>query len=176
MTFTYDEKENVFTNEKNQSMEIIHNDKISSLDVPDFSYLIKSEKTHDLLNAGSITMQSDNLPEISLTQSVCAQRTEIIDDETIIIQLSIPFDNSYIDMTLEIQDMNESIDNLTTATFYSPSFFRFYNLTTIHALSGQIDFIELSDTHAKFNFDIKLEGQFSNFVIDHFEGTVDVKL
>jgi len=165
--------ENLLTNENGQSLEIIHDDKISSVSVPSLSRLIKSDASHDLENAGSIQIHSNQLPEINLNNNVCAQRTYRIDDETIILHLSIPFKATYLDMTLEISENETLQNNVKTATFYSPEFNNYYGSFETHALYGQVKFSQLTDTKAIFDFDITL-AQFSRFPGDRLTGSANV--
>jgi len=174
MSFT--RNENTLTNDNGQSLEILHADKISSVSVPALSHLVKIDKTHDLLNAGSLTLQSEELPEIALTNNVCAQRTYIENDNGIMLHLSIPFMETYLDMTLDISDVNKTPNNLVSGTFYSPNFLSIYGLNDVQALSGNINFLELTDSKARFDFDIDIQGRYSNFVIDTFTGSADVTL
>lgn len=174
MSFT--RNENVLTNKAGQSLEIIHEDKIATVDMPQVSHLVKSNLTHDLQNAGSISIQSDLLPELNLSDGVCAQRTQRENDENILLHISLPFEASFIDMTLEVDNQSLTLNNLVTATFRSPKFVSYYGREQITALSGKITFTELSDTKAKFDFDIKLQGQYNNFIVDNFVGSADITL
>lgn len=165
--------ENILTNENGQSLEIIHDDKISSLSVPALSHLIKSDESHDFENAGSIQIQSNQLPEINLVNNVCAQRTYRMDDNTIILHLSLPFKTTYLDITLEISEDESLENNIKTAKFYSPEFDAYYGSLETNALYGNVNFSKLTDTQAVFDFDITL-AQFSRFPGDQLTGSGNV--
>jgi len=165
--------ENFLTNENGQALEIIHDDKISSVSVPALSHLIKSDASHDLENAGSIQIQSNQLPEINLVDNVCAQRTYRLDDETIILHISLPFKATYLDITLEISENETLQNNVKTARFYSPEFNAYYGSFETHALYGQVNFSQLTDKQAVFDFDITL-AQFGRFPGDQLTGSASV--
>jgi len=165
--------DNLLTNENGQSLEIIHDDKISSVSVPALSHLVKSDASHDLQNAGSIQIQSSQLPEIKLTNNVCAQRTYRENDKTIILHVSLPFKTTYLDMTLEISD-NATLDrNIKSARFYSPEFNTIYGSLETHSLYGNVNFSVLTGKQAVFDFDITL-AQFSRFPGDQLIGTANI--
>lgn len=165
--------ENLLTNGNGQSLEIIHDDKISSVSVPKLHHLVKSDASHDLENAGSIQLQSNQLPAIDLTNSVCAQRTHREEDETIILHISVPFKATYLDMTLEITQDDANVNNLHSATFSSPEFMDYYGGIEVDALYGQVNFSTLTDNHAIFDFDITL-AQFGRFPGDQLTGSANV--
>jgi len=171
MSFVRDE--NFLTNENGQSLEIIHDDKISSVSVPALSHLIKSDASHDLENAGSIQIQSNQLPEINLVDNVCAQRTYRIDDETIILHISLPFKATYLDITLEISENETLQNNVNTARFYSPEFNAYYGSFETQALFGKVNFSQLTEKQAVFDFDITL-AQFGRFPGDQLTGSASV--
>jgi len=169
----FDRENNLLINGDSKKLEINHDDKISSLNFPEVGQLVKTDASHDFHNAGSLTLVTDSFETITEENQVCAQRIKYTNDDTIIIHITIPFLTTYLDMTFKLSDIDMTPLNVDSATFYSPSLFPTHNAVTLTALTGNINFLELSDSHAKFNFDITTK-QFSRFEGERFSGSAEV--
>ena len=165
---------NYLVNNEGHKLQIVSGDTIASDSVPDLTKLSKIKPDIDHFhNAGSVVLQSNAIPNVSVNSEVCAQRIAQQGSDKLHLQLSIPFEHSYMDIELEIDDLNESRNNITKMSFYSPAFSQYFDNPYQESLNGHATFTRLSHSRITLDFDIWTV-KFNVFPDANIVGSIDV--
>lgn len=166
----------VLTNNNNQQLEIIDENTIQTVNVPDLWRLTKIKPEFDHFhNAGIVSLQSGTLPDIYVSQEVCVQRIVQEQSDKLHIKVSIPFQETYIDIELIVDDLNAFPYNVTQMTLTSPEFIDYYGEPVVNTLNGNVTATELSSDKVNLSFEIT-QVIFSTFPGDVIQGTINVNL
>lgn len=165
-------------NNQAQELKIIDADTIETVSVPDVWRLTKIDpKIDHFRNAGSVSLSSDNIPALNFTasQQVCAQHIVREGSNNLHFKVTIPFQLTYIDIEILVDDLSLSTDNISSMTISSPAFRSpdFYGMETIEALNGHVTVYEMTSTKVLLNFEFN-QKLLTVFTGDRIQGTIDV--
>ena len=172
---TFVRNKDVLVNDQNQQLKIIDENTIESLSVPDLWQLTKIKPTVDHFhNAGDFTLQSNALPLLEVSEGVCVQRTVIEGSNKLIINLSAPFEESYINVELEVDNIYDTRNNITRMSLYSPAFQNYYGSRELEILEGQATVVTLTHEKLLMSFDVT-QKLFNTFPGDRLQGSINVR-
>ena len=172
----FNRSEHYLTNEKDEKLHIINGSVIGSVDIDDIVQLSKTTKT-DFLDAGTITLNSDQFGAVNAISGVCAQRifkTSDIDGYYHFL-FSLPFGDTYIEIDmLYNENAASTLKKISNLNFYSPGFVRYYSSYTATTLRVNSEFVSVTDSTVNINFDITTVLN-SVFDGDNITGNIQVK-
>jgi len=174
MDVVFSRSKDLLVNNQGQQVQIVNENTIQSLSVPDMKKMTRTSPHFDHFNnAGSFSMQSNVIPSVNLTTNVCAQQIAQTGSNKFELIISVPFEETYLDIHLVIDDINEQ-NNIDLMTISSPSLRNYYSDTTqLKSLYGHATFTSLTSNHVQLDFDMTTV-LFSVFPGDRFLGSINV--
>lgn len=163
-------------NNDGEKLRITDSSTIESISVPDLRKLKKlNSDLSTFSNAGSITLESNSMPSINTNSNVCAQKITTVGSDKIHLRVSAPFEESYMYIDLEIEDINTPSYNISKMSFYSPSlkYFTDDQRTKMEILNGNAEIIVFTGNKIQLDYDVTIV-ELSIFPGAEIQGTLDL--
>lgn len=176
MNSIFSRTHDVLINSLGQKLHIVDEDVIESVSVPDMRKLTRTNSNAtDFHNAGTVSLLSNAIPTVAVDTEVCGQRIQQVGSNKIHLRVSIPFEDSYMEIEMEVDDINETPHNIDRMTLYSPSLNQYYDTYRLDSLYGVATFTTISNNRITLDFDMTT-AVFNIFPGDKIQGTIDLHL